>query len=159
MIKLDLPFDKYKWNMIISSSILPTRNKCVGIRNVIRWEWYKGPSINYVFSKSAIFDPSPALSSFLLSKVYLLNRLWDYPPPYRDDIVYGRLLIWNLFSGNQPAIFSRMIFSLEFFPPLNSFLYCTWSVRVGGRSQTMLIRFCQLLTTCLDICDGFPLLL
>ena len=25
--------------------------------------------------------PSPPLSSFLLSKVYLLNRLWGYPPP------------------------------------------------------------------------------
>ena len=33
------------------------------------------------------------LSSFLLSKVYVVNHLWGYPPPsYRDDIVYGRPL-------------------------------------------------------------------
>ena len=36
---------------------------------------------------------------FLLSKVYVVNRLWDYlPPPYRDDLVYGRPLthlIWK----------------------------------------------------------------
>ena len=32
----------------------------------------KGPSINYVASKSAIFDPSPPpMSSFLLSRVYM----------------------------------------------------------------------------------------
>ena len=36
-------------------------------------------------------SPLPPLSSFLLSRVYLVNRLWGYPPPpYRDDIVYGR---------------------------------------------------------------------
>ena len=34
---------------------------------------------------------SPSLSSFLLSRVYLLNCLWGYPPPpYWDYIVYGR---------------------------------------------------------------------
>ena len=53
----------------------------------------QGPSINYVVSKSAIFDPLPCR---LLSKVYLLNRLWAYPPPFRDDIVYGWPLIMNL---------------------------------------------------------------
>ena len=51
----------------------------------------KGSSINYVDSKLEISDP-PSLSSFLLSRVYLVNRLWGYPPPppYRDDIVYGQ---------------------------------------------------------------------
>ena len=60
-----------------------------------------GPSINYVVSKLAIFDPLSPLSSFLLSKVYLINRLLGYPPsPYRDDIVYGRPLshLWEQFS-------------------------------------------------------------
>ena len=37
------------------------------------------------------FWPSPLLS-FLLSRVYLVNRLWGYlsPHPYRDEIVYER---------------------------------------------------------------------
>ena len=52
----------------------------------------QGPSINYVVSKSAIFDPL-TLSSFLLSKVYVVNRLLGYlPPPFRRNIVYGRPL-------------------------------------------------------------------
>ena len=42
----------------------------------------KGPSINNVFSKLEIFDPfPPPLLSSLLSEVYVLNRLWGYPPP------------------------------------------------------------------------------
>ena len=50
----------------------------------------KGSSINYVVSKL----PPPPLSSLLLSRVYLVNRLWSSPPPtYKDDIVYGRPLI------------------------------------------------------------------
>jgi hypothetical protein len=36
---------------------------------------HKGPSINYVVSKLAIFDPLHRLSSFLLSEVYVVNRL------------------------------------------------------------------------------------
>ena len=36
----------------------------------------KGPSINYVVSKSAIFDRP--LSSFLLSKAYVVNRLCGF---------------------------------------------------------------------------------
>ena len=36
----------------------------------------KGPSINYVVSKSAIFDPLPPCRLFLLIKVYVVNRLW-----------------------------------------------------------------------------------
>ena len=47
----------------------------------------KGPSINYVVSKSAIFYPLP-LSSFLLSRVYVGNRLWGYifeDPLYSED--------------------------------------------------------------------------
>ena len=34
--------------------------------------------INYFVSKLASFDPLPP---FLLSKVYVVNRLWGYPPP------------------------------------------------------------------------------
>ena len=33
----------------------------------------KGPSINYVVSKSAIFDPLPPCRLFLISRVYLVN--------------------------------------------------------------------------------------
>ena len=33
-------------------------------------------------------NPSPPLLCFLLSKVYVVNRLWGYPPPpYQDDIL------------------------------------------------------------------------
>ena len=35
----------------------------------------RGPSINYVVSKSEMFYLLPPLSSFLLSRVYLVNRL------------------------------------------------------------------------------------
>ena len=41
--------------------------------------------------------PSP-LSSLLLSRVYLVNRLWGYSTPYRDDIVYGWPLMQSSFS-------------------------------------------------------------
>ena len=46
-------------------------------------------------------NPPPPLSSFLLSWVYVLNRLWDSSPsrpPYRDDIVYGWPLIVVMFN-------------------------------------------------------------
>ena len=47
-----------------------------------------GPSINYVFSKSAIFDhPSPTFSTF-----YYVKSAIFYSPPPLDDIVYGRPL-------------------------------------------------------------------
>ena len=42
------------------------------------------------------FWPTPPMLSFLLSKLYLVNRLWGYPPrppPYQDDIVYGQPLM------------------------------------------------------------------
>ena len=39
------------------------------------------PSISYVVSKLAIFDPLPPLLSFLLCKVYVVNHLWGYLPP------------------------------------------------------------------------------
>ena len=52
-------------------------------------QYTQGPSINYVVSKSVIFDPlPPPLSSFLLSRVYVVNRLWGY----QDDIICG----WSL---------------------------------------------------------------
>ena len=38
----------------------------------------KGPSINYVVSKSAIFDHLPPCL-FLISRFYLVKRLWGYP--------------------------------------------------------------------------------
>lgn len=48
-----------------------------------------GPSIKYVVKKLAIFlSPSPYFVVFLLSKIG--NCL--SPPPYRDNIVYGRSL-------------------------------------------------------------------
>ena len=54
-----------------------SRNNCKKLRRYIK-------SINYVVSKSAIFDPLSPLSSFLLGKVYVVNRLWGYPlPPLR----------------------------------------------------------------------------
>ena len=49
----------------------------------------------------AIFDPLPPLSSLLLSRVYLVNRLWGYSTPYRDDIVYGWPLMQSSFSQND----------------------------------------------------------
>ena len=50
--------------------------------------------------------PFPPLSSFLLSRVYLVNRLWAYPPPSpcRDDIVYGRPLTLNIYIFGQQYI-------------------------------------------------------
>ena len=61
-------------------------NQMTGNVNTVNWQklaWTNwGPSINYVVSKSEIFDHlPPSLSSFLLSMVYLVNRLWGYPPP------------------------------------------------------------------------------
>ena len=41
----------------------------------------RGPSINYVVSKSEVFYLLPPLSSFLLSRVYLVNRVRGYSPP------------------------------------------------------------------------------
>ena len=49
----------------------------------------KGPSINYVVSKSAIFDsPHHSLPFFILNRFYLVCM----GPPYRDDIVFRRPL-------------------------------------------------------------------
>ena len=44
--------------------------------------------------------PSPPCS-LLLSRVYLVNRLWGYSTPYRDDIVYGWPLMQSSFSQND----------------------------------------------------------
>ena len=80
-------FNQYFYNFdffVFTSNVEPWFITIIGVflvqyRTV--W-WSKGPSINYVVSKSAIFDPlPPPLSSFLLSRVYLVNRLWGYPPP------------------------------------------------------------------------------
>ena len=61
----------------------------------------QGTPINYVVSKLEISDPLPPLSSFLLSRVYLVNRPWT--SPCRDDIstyiVYGRPLMSELYYG------------------------------------------------------------
>ena len=59
---------------------------------------YKGPSISYVVSKSTIFYLlPPPLSSFLLSKVYLVNRLWGYPAP--PNPLQRRHSLWTSPNG------------------------------------------------------------
>ena len=68
----------------------------------------KGSSINYVVSKAAIFDkyppPSP-LSFFWLSKVYLVNRLWATPFPYRDDSLWMAPMVLTKFRYSRDQIF------------------------------------------------------
>ena len=43
------------------------------------WMFTLGPSIYYVVSKLAFFDPSHLLSFFLSSRAYLVNILWSSP--------------------------------------------------------------------------------
>ena len=40
-----------------------------------------GPSINYVVSKLASFDP-PSFVVFIYKRCFLVNHLWGYPPPH-----------------------------------------------------------------------------
>ena len=52
------------------------------------------------------FWPPPPL--VVLSRVYVINRLWGNPPsPYRDDIVYGRPLIW--ITCSERAILHQIV--------------------------------------------------
>ena len=55
-----------------------------------------GPSINYILSKSAFYDPLLPFASFLLSRVYSGYHLLGYPPPYQDDIVCERPSLYVL---------------------------------------------------------------
>ena len=57
-------------------------------KTLVQRNRYKRLSINYVVTKSP-----PPLSSVLLSRIYLVNDLWGYPPKYR---VYGRPLIVSI---------------------------------------------------------------
>ena len=45
--------------------------------------------------KFLTLSPTPLFAIFIISRVYLVNRLWGYPLPYRDNIVYGRPMAPN----------------------------------------------------------------
>ena len=85
---------------------------CERIRKLHRlWKTWKGkgPSINYIVSKLAIFDP---LSDFV---VFLLSKIGDFEPHYRGVIVYGRPLTW--YEVLSPIRIPVLV--------LNQFLVCT----------------------------------
>ena len=79
------------------------------------WQLDKGPSINYVVSKSAIFDPLPLLVVFLLSKI---GNFW--PPPLKCHSLWTapkyhvHIFHYSTFisTKNQAFIFTSQILFL-----------------------------------------------
>ena len=71
--------------------------------------------------------PSPPfLSSFLSSRIHLVNRLWAYPPPpCRDDIVYGRPLVLSALVSIKKLITQSFI---SFQKSVSFFGFTTWQL-------------------------------